>query len=37
LGISSQSQFAVAIDPFTNTALVADQNNNRVLLIPMPK
>jgi DNA-binding beta-propeller fold protein YncE len=37
LGISSQSQFAVAIDQFTNTALVADQNNNRVLLLPMPK
>jgi DNA-binding beta-propeller fold protein YncE len=37
LGISSQSQFAVALDQFTNTALVADQNNNRVLLMPMPK
>jgi DNA-binding beta-propeller fold protein YncE len=37
LGISSQSQFAVALDPFTNTALLADQNNDRVLLVPMPK
>ncbi len=37
LGISSQSQFAVAIDQFTNVALVVDQNNNRVLLLPMPK
>jgi hypothetical protein len=37
LGISSQSQFAVAIDQFTNTAVVADQNNNRVLLMPVPK
>jgi len=37
LGISSQSQFAVALDLFTNTAVVADQNNDRVLLIPMPK
>jgi hypothetical protein len=37
LGISSQSQFAVALDEFTNTAVVVDQNNDRVLLIPMPK
>jgi DNA-binding beta-propeller fold protein YncE len=37
LGISSQSQFAVAIDQFTNTALVADQNNNRLLLMPIPR
>ena len=37
LGISSQSQFAVAIDEFTNTAVIVDQNNDRVLLLPMPK
>jgi hypothetical protein len=37
MGISSQSQFAVALDSFTNTAVVADQNNDRILLIPMPK
>lgn len=37
LGISSQSQFAVAIDNFTNTAVVADQNNNRILILPLPK
>jgi DNA-binding beta-propeller fold protein YncE len=37
LGISSQSQFAVAIDGFTNTAVVADQNNDRVLIMPVPK
>jgi len=37
LGISSQSQFAVAIDNFTNTAVIADQNNNRILILPMPK
>jgi DNA-binding beta-propeller fold protein YncE len=37
LGISSQSQFAVALDQFTNTAVVVDQNNNRVLLMPMPR
>jgi hypothetical protein len=37
LGISSQSQFAIAIDPLTNTAVMADQNNDRVLIVPMPK
>jgi len=37
LGISSQSQFAVVIDNLTNTAVLADQNNNRVLLLPLPK
>ncbi|HKN25057.1 MAG TPA: hypothetical protein VJX72_09440, partial [Candidatus Acidoferrum sp.] len=37
LGISSQSQFAVAIDKFTNTAILADQNNDRVLIVPVPK
>jgi hypothetical protein len=36
LGISSQSQFAAAIDNFTNTAILADQNNNRVLILPLP-
>ncbi|HUN63991.1 MAG TPA: hypothetical protein VMU53_18470 [Candidatus Sulfotelmatobacter sp.] len=35
LGISSQSQFALAIDNFTNTAVMVDQNNDRVLLIPV--
>jgi DNA-binding beta-propeller fold protein YncE len=37
LGISSQSLFSVAIDPFTNTAVLADQNNDRVLILPVPK
>ncbi|MGB9433538.1 MAG: hypothetical protein WBQ89_14945 [Candidatus Acidiferrum sp.] len=37
LGISSQSQFAAAIDQFTNTAVMVDQNNDRVLLLPLPK
>jgi DNA-binding beta-propeller fold protein YncE len=37
LGISSQSQFAAAIDNFTNTAVLVDQNNNRVLILPLPK
>jgi DNA-binding beta-propeller fold protein YncE len=35
LGISSQSQFAGAIDNFTNTAILADQNNNRVVILPL--
>lgn len=35
LGISSQSQFALAIDNYTNTAVMVDQNNDRVLLIPV--
>lgn len=37
LGISSQSQFAIAIDKYTNTAIMADQNNDRLLILPMPK
>jgi hypothetical protein len=37
LGISSQSQFAVAIDPMTNIAVMVDQNNDRVLLLPIPR
>ncbi|HYW66192.1 MAG TPA: hypothetical protein VFB10_05750 [Candidatus Dormibacteraeota bacterium] len=37
LGISSQSQFAVAVDNWLNTAVIADQNNNRVLLLALPK
>ena len=37
LGIGSQSQFAAVIDNFTNTAIVADQNNDRVLIIALPQ
>ncbi|HYA64405.1 MAG TPA: hypothetical protein VED66_14475 [Candidatus Sulfotelmatobacter sp.] len=37
LGIGSQSQFAAAVDNFTNTAIVADQNNDRVLIIALPQ
>jgi hypothetical protein len=37
LGISSQSQFAVAIDSLTNTAVMVDQNNDRALILPLPK
>jgi DNA-binding beta-propeller fold protein YncE len=37
LGIASQSQFAVTVDNFTNTALIADQNNNRALILALPQ
>ena len=37
LGISSMSQFAVAVDNFTNTAVIVDQNNNRVVFLNLPK
>jgi len=30
------AQFGVAIDQFTNLAVIVDQANNRVLLFPMP-
>lgn len=36
LGITSQSQFAVAVDQITNTAVIVDQNNNRVLGLALP-
>ena len=37
LGIGSTSNFAAAIQTFTNLAVIADQANNRVLLFPLPK
>ena len=37
LGISSLSQFAIAVDNFTNTAVIVDQNNNRVVSLALPK
>jgi hypothetical protein len=37
VGIGSQSQFASAMDNVYGTAVIADQNNNRVLFVPMPK
>jgi DNA-binding beta-propeller fold protein YncE len=37
VGIGSQSQFAAAMDNVYGTAVIADQNNNRVLFVPMPK
>ncbi|HVO57748.1 MAG TPA: hypothetical protein VMT51_08650 [Dongiaceae bacterium] len=35
-GLSGSPQFAVAIDQFTNLAVVADQASNRLLIFPMP-
>ncbi|MBI1739223.1 MAG: hypothetical protein HYR58_08240, partial [Acidobacteria bacterium] len=37
IGISASSQFAVAIHPRTNLAVVSDAANNRVLLVPLPR
>jgi DNA-binding beta-propeller fold protein YncE len=36
LGLPGSPQFGVAVDQFTNLAVVVDQANNRVLLFPMP-
>jgi DNA-binding beta-propeller fold protein YncE len=36
LGLPGSPQFGVAIDQFTNLAVVVDQAHNRVLLFPMP-
>jgi DNA-binding beta-propeller fold protein YncE len=36
-GISGSPQFAVAIHPRTNMAVIADQANNRVILYPSPR
>ena len=35
-GLGGSSQFGVAIDQFTNLAIIADQANNRVLIFPLP-
>jgi DNA-binding beta-propeller fold protein YncE len=35
-GISGSAQFGVAVDQFTNLAVIADQANNRVLIFPVP-
>jgi len=37
LGISSLSQFAIDVDNVTNTAVIVDQNNNRVVFLALPK
>lgn len=36
LGISGSQQFGVAVDQFTNLAVVVDQANNRLLILPVP-
>ncbi|MDP9338566.1 MAG: hypothetical protein M3P45_06830 [Acidobacteriota bacterium] len=36
LGVGGSTQFAAAIHPLTNLAVIADQANNRVLLLPLP-
>src|SRR5712692_6900083 len=36
LGLPGSPQVGVAIDQFTNLAVIVDQANNRVLLFPMP-
>ena len=36
LGLPGSAQFGVAIDQFTNFAVIVDQANNRVLIFPMP-
>jgi len=35
--LSVSQQFGVAIDPSTNRAVVVDQANNRVLIVPLPR
>ncbi|MCU1243284.1 MAG: hypothetical protein JWO71_4010 [Candidatus Acidoferrum typicum] len=36
LGLPGSAQFGVAIDQFTNLAVIVDQAHNRVLIFPMP-
>jgi DNA-binding beta-propeller fold protein YncE len=36
LGLGGSPQFGIAIDQFTNLAVLADQANNRVLIFPVP-
>src|SRR4029077_18413040 len=37
VGFGGSSQFSVAIDPLLSLVVVVDQNNNRVLLVPLPR
>jgi DNA-binding beta-propeller fold protein YncE len=37
IGIGSLSQFPIAMDTLNNTAIIVDQNNNRVLFLAVPK
>jgi YVTN family beta-propeller protein len=36
LGIGGSTQFAAAIHPLTNMAVITDQANNRVIIMPLP-
>ena len=36
LGIPGSTQFAAAIHPLTNMAVIADTANNRLLIVPLP-
>jgi hypothetical protein len=36
IGLPGSGQFGVAIDPFTNLAVIVDQANNRLLIFAMP-
>jgi DNA-binding beta-propeller fold protein YncE len=37
LPIPASQQFAIAVHPRTNQAVIVDQNNNRVLIVPLPR
>ena len=37
LGLTGSQQFSVDIHARTNLAVIADENNNRVLLVPLPR
>jgi len=37
LPVSASQQFAVAIHPRTNIAVISDEVNDRVLLFPLPR
>jgi len=36
LPIAASQQFGIAVHPWTNQAVIVDQNNNRVLIVPLP-
>ncbi len=36
LGIGGSTQFAAAIHPLTNMAVITDQSNNRLIIMPLP-
>jgi hypothetical protein len=36
MGVSGSTQFAAAIHPFTNMAVITDSANNRLLILPLP-